>query len=466
MNNTLSKFLDHLSSTEHVNLSKVQVKHTPDAGYGLFATEDFSADIAEPMVTIPSNLIVTASKALQYLKEHNRQQYNELKELPKNNKTIERYCILLFLICEKNAATPSSWRYYIDILPTLDTLKSSQAFFYQDEEMQFLEGTSLHKSIMERRSNVSKLLKQLTALVPSASNVSLDDWQWADMVFWTRVVSIDSQKQSKDKDSSEITPDYAMVPLLDFANHSLAPNLRWELDSEGNFQLLAHSEGGSAGEQLYFSYGDKPNQELLFLHGFCIPDNPNPAKFTMSVIPLMMMDEDTIEPKMRWLQDIGETHTLTLEKNPQGDEHPLMKAGITKHSAALLQLAVLDVDDPIDFILEDDNLVLCFEGKPQASLDDLLESVSRYELCPIQHLRASLLLSQALGDHYEKIAETTEEMKSASHSDNSVIQNILIYALEELALLENALSILQDVQSDLGKDPRVLQYIADSQSAE
>ncbi|KAI9284435.1 hypothetical protein BC943DRAFT_325645 [Umbelopsis sp. AD052] len=464
MNHTLSNFLEHLSSTEHVNLSKVQVKHTPDAGYGLFATEDFSSDTAEPMVTIPSNLIVTASKALQYLKEHNRQQYDELEELPRNNKTIERYCILLFLICEKNAATPSPWRYYIDILPSLDTLKSTQALFYQEEEMQLLEGTSLHKSIMERRSTLSKQLKQLTTLVPSASNVSLDDWQWADMVFWTRVVSIDSQKQAKDEDASEITPDYAMVPLLDFANHTLAPNLRWELDDEGNFQLLAHNAGGSAGEQLYFSYGDKPNQELLFLHGFCIPDNPNPAKFTMSVIPLMMMDEETIEPKMRWLHDIGETHTLILEKESQGDEHPLMKAGVTKHSAALLQLAVLDVDDPIDFILEDGNLVLCFEGKPLANLDELLESVSRYELCPIQQLRASLLLSQALGDHSEKIAETTEEMKSASHSNNPVIQNILIYALEELDLLENALSKVQDVQSDLVKDPRVLQYIGDSQS--
>lgn len=466
MNSTLSKFLNHLSSTEHVNLAKVEVKHTPDAGYGLFATEDFSPDSAEPMVTIPSNLIVTASKALQYLKEHNRPQYDELEDLPKNNKTIERYCILLFLICEKNAATPSSWRYYIDILPSLDTLKSTHAFFYKDEEMQLLEGTSLHKSIMERRSTIAKQLKQLTTLVPSASNVSLDDWQWADMVFWTRVVSIKSQKQPKDEDPSKISPDYAMVPLLDFANHSLTPNLRWELDDEGNFQLLAHNEGGSAGEQLHFSYGDKSNQELLFLHGFCIPNNPNPAKFTMSVIPLMMMDEETIEPKMRWLQDIGETHTLTLENKSQGDEHPLMKAGVTKHSAALLQLAVLDVDDPIDFILEDDNLVLCIEGKPQANLDELLESVNLYELSPIQQLRASLLLYQALGDHYEKIAETTEEMKSASHSDNADIKNILIYALEELALLENALSKVQNVQDDLGKDPRVLAYIGESQNTE
>jgi hypothetical protein len=275
-----------------------------------------------------------------------------------------------------------------------------------------------------------------------------------------------SQSLSKDDDGqSDISLDYAMVPLLDFANHSLTPNLRWEMDDDGNFLLLAHNEGVSAGDQLYFSYGDKSNQELLFLHGFCIPGNPNPAKFTMSVIPLMMMDEETIEPKMGWLNDIGATHTLTLEKDSQGDEHPLLKIGVTKNSVALLQLAVLDVDDPIDFMIEDDKLVLMFEGNPQADLDELLQSINRYELSPIQQLRASLMLSQALGDHYEKIAAMMDEINgAASPSDSQVVKNILTYATEELVFLENALSKVQGIQDDLGKDPRVLKYIAEMQT--
>jgi hypothetical protein len=478
---SVAQFLEYLTNTRKVDLSKVTVKKTDGAGYGLFSTTDFKPDANEVMATIPADLIVTATTALSYLKENNKPLYNELSQLPENSSTFERYCINLFLINEKN--TPTSYKFYMDILPSLDTLKSSHTLFFKDEYMELLEGTSLYNSIQARRESAVNELEQLKALVPSANDISLDDWQWADTVFWTRVVSIKSQKQANEHtNGDEQNIDYALVPLLDFANHSNSPNLRWEMDAEGNFLLLGYVEpteegstltvsqstSGKKGEELFFSYGKKSNQELFFLHGFCIVPNDTTPKFTLSAIPLGMMDEETIEFKMKWLRQLGASHTMTLEAKPQGENHPLLKAGMTAHSVALLTLYVLDSDDPIDFDANDENITVKFDGKPQSDLSELLDHANRHNMSPMYQLRTVLMVCPMLEYHQERIASLMDGLlnEEDAHARDHTIENILVYATEELKLLENALTILYEAQDELGTNPIILDYISQSQPAE
>ena len=86
----------------------------------------------------------------------------------------------------------------------------------------------------------------------------------------------------------------AIVPGIDFANHSCgAPNARWEVRAfeEGRPTLTTRAdraprvellgEFGSLpapGEEVVISYGDKTNEELLFVHGFADRDNPRRAR--------------------------------------------------------------------------------------------------------------------------------------------------------------------------------------------
>ena len=85
----------------------------------------------------------------------------------------------------------------------------------------------------------------------------------------------------------------AIVPGIDFANHScVAPNARWEVrgvvrgapdpsDPSGSgprVELLGEFGATPApGEEVVISYGDKTNEELLFVHGFADRDNPHDA---------------------------------------------------------------------------------------------------------------------------------------------------------------------------------------------
>jgi len=77
---------------------------------------------------------------------------------------------------------------------------------------------------------------------------------------------------------------------IDFANHSCAkPNARWRVrrpppaklknasaPSEPTIELVCvRGSVPAPGEELRISYGDKTNEELLFVHGFAERDNPH-----------------------------------------------------------------------------------------------------------------------------------------------------------------------------------------------
>ena len=69
----------------------------------------------------------------------------------------------------------------------------------------------------------------------------------------------------------------AIVPLFDFFNHSLSPNVEHELDpSTGHMVCRVAAEHVDANEQLFISYGQHSNGTLLRLYGFTAHDGANP----------------------------------------------------------------------------------------------------------------------------------------------------------------------------------------------
>jgi hypothetical protein len=70
--------------------------------------------------------------------------------------------------------------------------------------------------------------------------------------------------------------------------------------------------------------------------------------------------------------------------------------------------------------------------------------------------------------HQERIASLMDGLlnEEDAHARDHTIENILVYATEELKLLENALTILYEAQDELGTNPIILDYISQSQPAE
>lgn len=78
--------------------------------------------------------------------------------------------------------------------------------------------------------------------------------------------------QSPEDGTTQISSIESLVPGVDFANHSIRSNCRWEVDmfdKIGDVMLtVAPGQRLPAGTQLLLDYGEKTSEELLFTHGF------------------------------------------------------------------------------------------------------------------------------------------------------------------------------------------------------
>ncbi|XP_039135148.1 uncharacterized protein LOC120272391 isoform X2 [Dioscorea cayenensis subsp. rotundata] len=74
-----------------------------------------------------------------------------------------------------------------------------------------------------------------------------------------------------------------LVPGIDFCNHGLKGRATWGVDGDGSVTgipvsmhlILAESNTLEAGKEILISYGNKGNEELLYLYGFVIDNNPD-----------------------------------------------------------------------------------------------------------------------------------------------------------------------------------------------
>ncbi|KGN48317.1 uncharacterized protein LOC101219815 isoform X2 [Cucumis sativus] len=73
-----------------------------------------------------------------------------------------------------------------------------------------------------------------------------------------------------------------LVPGVDFCNHDLKATATWEVDGTGSttgvpfsMYLLSAISRSSGLEEVSISYGNKGNEELLYLYGFVMENNPD-----------------------------------------------------------------------------------------------------------------------------------------------------------------------------------------------
>ena len=222
----------------------------------------------------------------------------------------ERMAVMLLLILERRRGARSPAAPYVEAIPA----RFHTPLHYSDDETKGIVGTNLHGAQKQQRKTLELVLRErvrpagarLFAAMrawererrgwfgrtfvggfTSGRKITEDEFRWAYSAYWSRALSLPIGA-----DPSAPTVE-AIVPGIDFANHSCgAPNARWEVrgvrggapdpsDPSGlgpRIELLG--EFGSLpapGEEVVISYGDKTNEELLFVHGFADRDNPHDA---------------------------------------------------------------------------------------------------------------------------------------------------------------------------------------------
>lgn len=431
-------------------VSNATVKKTPYAGYGLFATKDSCSN----PIHIPMKALLSAQKAIQIdaFAETLKILYNSenLKEVSHEH---EKQVICLFLIyCQFFDAT-TRWKPYMDILPNIEFFKQNHPLF----NLHYLQGTSLENST---RAKLNKLRGELELINQASSNwlskIDIDMYKWADCVFWSRVVGVGAA--ANDENITTETSEVVMIPYFDFANHSVdAPNMRWQPTSDGGIDLLTYPDMVKEGDELFLSYGSKPNQELLFLHGFCAENNPNPSCFTLPVFPFLNPNADPLNmPKIHWLKQSGVKPTLTLSKSNNNTD--LTDIGWSHESIITMYLVVMDEDDGIQFSLdEEEDVELRIQDKKITTLKALDQIVNEMQLLPVIKLRVIMLLIDALQYQYSLNTE------HAMIDETPIGKQAFKYRNEEKALLESALQTLAKLSEELMKNDVVVKYLENAQ---
>ncbi|XP_016450466.1 uncharacterized protein LOC107775252 isoform X2 [Nicotiana tabacum] len=326
----LQQFLQWLE-VNNAELRGCRIKYSHSSkGFGIFSSNHTSDGI--PLV-VPLDLAITPMRVLQdpLLGPECRAMFEE-------GEVDDRLLITLFLTVE-HLRENSSWKPYFDMLPTTfgnplwfsddEVLELKGTTLYRATQLQRKTLQSLFDEKVKRLAE-----KLLTLDGRPERDVRFEDFLWANSIFWSRALNIpfprcyvfptnsegqDSDISSKiinsgthtndcgslsNRESAKVAEHDALqdkvasaasisqgeivwveglVPGIDFCNHDFKAAATWEVDGTGattgvpfSMYLLSAGENPSQIEkEISISYGDKGNEELLYLYGFVMNDNPD-----------------------------------------------------------------------------------------------------------------------------------------------------------------------------------------------
>ncbi|XP_062156773.1 uncharacterized protein LOC133864450 isoform X2 [Alnus glutinosa] len=327
----LERFLQWLQ-VNRAELRGCKIKYCgSNKGFGIFSTNEASDGV---LLVVPLDLAITPMRVLQdpLLGPECRAMFEE-------GEVDDRFLMILFLTLERLRNNSSWKPYLDMLPTTFgnplwftddELLELKGTTLYQATELQKKRLQSLYEN--KAKGFVKKLL---TLDGDSESEVCFEDFLWANSVFWSRALNIPlphsyvfPQTQVEDsnfsvsKDSENSTNHISsgelvsgrdekgcrvqdvdrqvngvtstsiqgetiwvegLIPGIDFCNHNLKAAATWEVDGTGTitgvpcsmYLLSAEQSPFEIEREISISYGNKGNEELLYLYGFVIDNNPD-----------------------------------------------------------------------------------------------------------------------------------------------------------------------------------------------
>jgi hypothetical protein len=192
----------------------------------------------------------------------------------------------------------SSFLPYVNMLPK--SFPTSPLYFSAGE-LTRIEGTNCHgfatRMLHQIESDYSQLVQLLRVynqmpnrkmrcqkcqdkmnetcwchVLESEGVVELEGYKWALCNIYSR--STDFEWDTGD---GQAYNRRVVAPLFDMMNHDFVSKLSHAMDSDGNISVYNGSKIIEAGEEIHLNYGQFPNEKLLLVYGFCVPNNPYDA---------------------------------------------------------------------------------------------------------------------------------------------------------------------------------------------
>ncbi|KAH7577840.1 hypothetical protein JRO89_XS01G0306300 [Xanthoceras sorbifolium] len=182
----LGRFLQWLQ-VNNVELRGCKIKYCGEnKGFGIFSSNHVSDGV---LLVVPLDIAITPMRVLQdpLLGPECRAMFEE-------GEVDDRFLMILFLTVERLRKN-SSWKPYFDMLPTT----FGNPLWFTEDELLELKGTTLYRATELQKQKllslydgkVKGLVKKLLILDgDSESEVTFEDFLWANSIFWTRALNI------------------------------------------------------------------------------------------------------------------------------------------------------------------------------------------------------------------------------------------------------------------------------------
>jgi hypothetical protein len=442
----MSDYFEWLRSCGVTFAKDLQLKKSDTCGYGLYTTKDATSE--RVVVDIPADFVITADRLYSLAHQHwpvllawinvvcTEKQVN--LQRPISNKTIQRDMLLAFLIHHARLLRlaldeTDLWWMYVKWLPPPEHMDRLVA--WQDVDT-WLASTPLLTAVERKRKRLSKeaeqwqvwsqlARKQLTLkddyMIKLAADITEDEVYWADAIYWSRVLELPSSSGGS---------YHALVPLIDMCNHSIQPNARWQVTEQGNVQLITNATSAT---ELCISYGDKPNAELLFSHGFALADNPIPEPYPMLVPLSAGSGEDTTSfdwlavAKQKLLQSWSISPMIQLQPPPLNVADDIdWSVLVDKHALYALYLCVLN-DEEFNIIPNDEGCTWLVCDEVIETPEEMLHQLIKHELEAVMQLRIAVILDDYLATQSISVLTCWPDICMIKHSMRPTVVVLVIF---------------------------------------
>ncbi len=298
-----------------ISTETVDVITNESSGRGLLARR--SINDGDELLKIPLDLCITRRSARKALGKDALQ-----------NGINEYLAIACQLIHEKYVLGEESfYAPYMGVLPEVEEVNPT--FTWKDEELDFLQGSPV---VAATRSLQMKLKREYDDLLGGEDGLiakfpdrfpkehfTYENWVWAFTMLFSRAIRLRNL---------QVGERLAMVPYADLINHSAFSQAFIDARESGDWLfkngaeevILYADRGYRQMEQIYISYGQKSNAELLLLYGFALERNPyNSVDVTVSIAPRTAavaaanegVEEDPLaQQKIDFLAAVGRDETV------------------------------------------------------------------------------------------------------------------------------------------------------------
>ncbi|GAA5952253.1 hypothetical protein JCM21900_000467 [Sporobolomyces salmonicolor] len=230
----------------------------------------------------------------------------------------------------------ATWTPYLSLLPPPGSFNS--LMFWSDDELADLKGSMVLGKIgkeeaeQEFKETVGPFIKEHEAVLGKAEDYTLELFHWMGSLVLSRSFHVDHKEEEEGKedeeedsddeeeDEREDVADVAMVPFADLLNaQSGCDNARLFYEPL-TLNMMATSRI-PAGTQIFNTYADPPNSDLLRRYGHV--DDMNEADLVEvgleSVVdligPAQGLGEEEREMRAEWLLEMGIDDTFGIEMN-------------------------------------------------------------------------------------------------------------------------------------------------------